>query len=268
LRPRVSHLSTTVNGFPVVDADLVASNGVVHVIDGVLIPPNFDWTLFKALLGLNATEFAKAVTRSKDKFLDKLFTGTPPAYTVFVPTDKAFKNSKKIRLESILTDSDRLERLVKLHMVNESVEKIEEGKEYFTLLPGYRLLGGERGECVFIVKGKSKPYNNTERTLLREPHYDSFHYDPFTRELEDDNNETRSEDGRHCVKVGQMIDGPGDSVIFSLDEVLAEGGGLSKRTIWIIVGVCIAGTLLLVIFVFLVLFFIKRRKRRTYQPVM
>jgi len=272
LRPEVYQLSVTVNGIPIVDADLVASNGVVHVIDGVLIPPNFQWTLFKALLGLNATEFAKAVMRSKDKFLDKLFTGVPPAYTVFVPTDQAFKKSTKIRLESILTNSDRLERLVKLHMVNESIEKIEEGKEYFTLLPGYRLVGGKHGECVFIVKGKSKSYNSTERTLLREPHYDSFHYTQEQHWLEDtgdnnNNNETQSEDRRDCVKVGQMINGPGDSVIFSLNEVLAEGG-LSKWTIWIIVGICLGVTLLLILVFISVFIFRKLKKRHSYQPVM
>ncbi|MGB3761375.1 MAG: fasciclin domain-containing protein, partial [Rivularia sp. (in: cyanobacteria)] len=34
--------NVTVNGAKVVQADVAASNGVIHVIDAVLLPPNLD----------------------------------------------------------------------------------------------------------------------------------------------------------------------------------------------------------------------------------
>jgi len=283
----------SVNGIPIVDPDVVTRNGVIHAIDGVLLPPTFEWTLVKALMGLNATQFSKAVSHSKDKNLDKLFTGTPPPYTVFVPIDQAF-NTSRIRLESILSNSDRLERIVKLHTVNESIEKIEEGKEYFTLLPNHRLVGGKNGECVYVVKGQSKLLNRTlyeAAVHLRTTDHDSFNDEPLPKiiadeedededeneneeeeeeeenqnEVDDENKKARGGRGERCVRVGQRIQGPKDSVIFLLNEVLSEGG-MSRHTIWmIVIAVIVAVVVLVAILLFL---FLKKRKKHTYQPVM
>ncbi len=81
----------SVNGAKVTTADLAASNGIIHVIDRVLMPPS------KNLLDLakgdaNLSYLVAAVTRASansSTVLDALMS-TNNAFTVFAPTNQAF----------------------------------------------------------------------------------------------------------------------------------------------------------------------------------
>lgn len=84
--------SISVNGARVVQADAQASNGVVHVIDRVLIPPVFG-NLISTVQGIptlfptvSFTLFQAALTRAGSA---SALGGTTPL-TVFAPTDAAF----------------------------------------------------------------------------------------------------------------------------------------------------------------------------------
>lgn len=81
----------TVNGARVVTADLKANNGVIHVIDRVLIPAD------QTLLGLiqsnpDFTFLAAAAARAAtaNPAVANALTSTTTAFTVFAPTNQAF----------------------------------------------------------------------------------------------------------------------------------------------------------------------------------
>jgi uncharacterized surface protein with fasciclin (FAS1) repeats len=53
--------SISVNGIPVVGSDILASNGVLYPIDGILLPPGFDISMF---MPSNSTNVTAAVTEA------------------------------------------------------------------------------------------------------------------------------------------------------------------------------------------------------------
>jgi transforming growth factor-beta-induced protein len=73
----------TINDAKVTTADVAASNGVIHVIDKVLLPPNI---VDAAKYAGKLTTLVKAVT---DAGLADTLSGPGP-FTVFAPTDDAF----------------------------------------------------------------------------------------------------------------------------------------------------------------------------------
>jgi len=76
----VKFATATVTG-----ADVVADNGVIHVIDKVIIPPTLDIVATAVGIG-NHTVLAEALTKAN---LVATLQGTGP-FTVFAPTDAAF----------------------------------------------------------------------------------------------------------------------------------------------------------------------------------
>ncbi|KAJ9111135.1 hypothetical protein QFC19_001334 [Naganishia cerealis] len=88
LNVHVSNGSMMVNGTTVADADIFASNGVVHVVDHLLLPSDF--TLLnspeKLLLSLNATRFVSLLRMAN---LSETYTAKHPdqPYTFLAPTD-------------------------------------------------------------------------------------------------------------------------------------------------------------------------------------
>jgi len=110
------------------DANVVfsalASNGVIHVVDEVLIPPYFEFTLKKLLTALDSDLFRKYLTKAK---LNEYILSTDPV-TFFVPTDKAFTE-----------DTPKLDKLQRNELVQIMANHIVRGK-YDTIEPGDKLL--------------------------------------------------------------------------------------------------------------------------------
>lgn len=73
-----------VNNATVIQADVEASNGIVHVVDTVLLPP----TIVDAAVYGGLNELVGAVTAADPAVVDLL--SSPGDYTVFAPTDDAF----------------------------------------------------------------------------------------------------------------------------------------------------------------------------------
>ncbi len=95
----------------VVSTDVEASNGVIHVIDSVLMPKNDIVEVarsagsFKTLLtALDATELTGELR------------GSGP-FTVFAPTDEAFAKLPKGTLDALLKDTDKLKAILMYHVV-------------------------------------------------------------------------------------------------------------------------------------------------------
>lgn len=73
-----------VNDATVIQADVEASNGIVHVVDTVLLPP----TIVDAAVYGGLNELVGAVTAADPAVVELL--SSPGDYTVFAPTDDAF----------------------------------------------------------------------------------------------------------------------------------------------------------------------------------
>lgn len=76
-----------VNDAEVIYADLNALNGVVHIIDGLLIPPFMD--IVEKAISFNPEEFNTLVAAVVEAGLVEALQGPGP-FTVFAPTDAAF----------------------------------------------------------------------------------------------------------------------------------------------------------------------------------
>ncbi|MEN0061102.1 MAG: fasciclin domain-containing protein [Myxococcota bacterium] len=99
-----------VNDATVVVADVQTTNGVVHVIDQVLLPP--DILTAAGFAGLN--ELATAVGAANASVANTL--SGPGPFTVFAPTDMAFQNI------TAPTDPDELAEILFYHALTEEVD--------------------------------------------------------------------------------------------------------------------------------------------------
>ena len=109
-----------VNDATVTVADITADNGVVHVIDAVLLPPTPEVTPTVAEIIANSPDHTvlAAVLDSTD--LDVALSGTGP-FTVFAPTDAAFDAVDPMTLLSLLLDNDALAEVLTYHVAGDSV---------------------------------------------------------------------------------------------------------------------------------------------------
>ena len=103
----------TVAGAKVVKTDVMATNGVIHVIDTVVLPPeNIVATAAKA------GKFQTLLTAATAAGLaDTLANGGP--FTVFAPTDEAFAKLGKDTIADLLKpeNKDKLANVLKYHVV-------------------------------------------------------------------------------------------------------------------------------------------------------
>ena len=104
----------------VVNADNLASNGVVHLVEDVLIPPGFDlietaatFDIFNTLLfSLDATD------------LDIILRGDGP-FTLFAPTDDAFNKLGSDTITALLNDVDSLREILLYHVASGFIASAE-----------------------------------------------------------------------------------------------------------------------------------------------
>ncbi len=103
----------SIDGANVVKTDIVGKNGVIHVIDSVILPkPNLVETAQKA--GSFNTLLAAATAAG---LADTLANGGP--FTVFAPTDEAFAKLGKDTIDSLLKPENKakLVAILKHHVV-------------------------------------------------------------------------------------------------------------------------------------------------------
>ena len=100
-----------VNNAKVVNADLQASNGIIHVIDTVLLPP-----ADIVDTAVSADNFTTLVTAVKAAGLVEALKGKGP-FTVFAPTDEAFAKLPEGTISALLNDKEKLAAILTYHVV-------------------------------------------------------------------------------------------------------------------------------------------------------
>ncbi len=116
-----------VNGINVIKADINAKNGVIHVIDRVLIPPGLMAAKPKpagTIVDVAASNpaFSTLVTAVKAAGLVETLSSKGP-FTVFAPTNEAFAALPKGTLEKLLKPENRqlLQKVLTYHVVSGDV---------------------------------------------------------------------------------------------------------------------------------------------------
>lgn len=104
-----------INDAQVIVADIVADNGVVHVIDAVLLPPAPEATTVVDII-VNSPDHTILETAVVAAGLVDALSGTGP-FTVFAPTDAAFNALPAGTLEAVLADNDLLTAILTYHVV-------------------------------------------------------------------------------------------------------------------------------------------------------
>jgi transforming growth factor-beta-induced protein len=127
--------------------DITASNGVIHVIDTVILPPSKD--LVDTAVG--AGQFTTLVAAVKAAGLVDTLKGAGP-FTVFAPTDAAFAKLGKATIDSLLANPEQLKSILLYHVVP--------GKFYGAQVPATPYLTTAGGGQVAVALNSFKPYIN------------------------------------------------------------------------------------------------------------
>lgn len=119
----------TINGYATVTTpDVAATNGVIHVIDQVLIPPAKLGDIVE--VATQTGSFTTLLAAAKAAGLVDALKGPGP-YTVFAPTDAAFATllrRLKTTPEKLLADPTKLATILKYHVVSGRVTSADLGR--------------------------------------------------------------------------------------------------------------------------------------------
>jgi uncharacterized surface protein with fasciclin (FAS1) repeats len=108
-----------INESQVVTTDIEASNGIIHVIDAVLIPPEISEPTGNIVeTAVAAGDFTTLVTAVQAAGLDTALADPDATYTVFAPTDAAFEALGSETINGLLADVDALTNVLLYHVVN------------------------------------------------------------------------------------------------------------------------------------------------------
>lgn len=107
-----SGMGVKVAGSSVSATDIMASNGVIHVVDSVMLPPSSDIVEIAA----GNSSFSTLVAALQAAGLVETLQGDGP-FTVFAPTDEAFAKLPDGTVEALLADIPALTNILLYHVV-------------------------------------------------------------------------------------------------------------------------------------------------------
>lgn len=107
-----------INDSMVIITDIMADNGVIHVIDTVLLPPEKLGTIVD--IAVADGRFTTLVTALQEAELVEALSGEGP-FTVFAPTDEAFGKLPDGTIEALLADIPALTDILLYHVVSGKV---------------------------------------------------------------------------------------------------------------------------------------------------
>ncbi|MDO3386729.1 fasciclin domain-containing protein [Gilvimarinus sp. SDUM040013] len=107
-------------------ADVEADNGVIHVIDAVLMPPaeRGEPTMNIVETAVDNGSFTTLVAALQAAGLDTTLADESQSYTVFAPTDAAFDMVGADNIAALLGDADALEAVLLQHVVAGEVTSV------------------------------------------------------------------------------------------------------------------------------------------------
>jgi transforming growth factor-beta-induced protein len=120
---KVAGGKVTLNGSSnVVKTDIVGSNGVIHVIDTVIMPPPAQTPKTIVELAVGSKDLSTLVAAVKAAGLVETLSGKGP-FTVFAPTNEAFAKLPKEVVADLLKpeNKDKLTAILTYHVVSGSV---------------------------------------------------------------------------------------------------------------------------------------------------
>lgn len=128
----VAEGAVTVQGANVIEADLLAGNGVIHVVDSVLAPSGVGSTVNNAaqlMMDLGEPTFTVLAAALQATGLDTTLDDAGASYTLFAPTDAAFISAfTQAGLDELLADDGDREadlatvtNLLLLHVVGQKI---------------------------------------------------------------------------------------------------------------------------------------------------
>ena len=135
-----------VNAAEVTNADNLTQNGIVHVVNEIIMPMNF---LSDAIADAGLTLLDTLLTLTG--IIDEL--SVPANYTVFAPTDSAimaFLEAEELTLDELLLDVDGLTEGLLLHVVDDLLAStdLEDGDQLMTLAGDAVLVEVEEGSVM------------------------------------------------------------------------------------------------------------------------
>ena len=101
-------------------ADIIADNGVVHVVDAVLLPPTPPATNSVYDIVANSIDHTILKTALDTCFFTSYLSGPGP-FTLFAPTDAAFNALPTGTLPALLNDLSELANILKHHVIEDSL---------------------------------------------------------------------------------------------------------------------------------------------------
>ncbi|MEE4277022.1 MAG: fasciclin domain-containing protein [Halieaceae bacterium] len=114
-----------INGSQVVTTDVEASNGIIHVIDAVLLPPeDAEPTGNIVEVAVANGSFTTLVAAVEAAGLAETLADPDASLTVFAPTDEAFAALGDDTINALLADIDALSDVLLYHVISGEVDSI------------------------------------------------------------------------------------------------------------------------------------------------
>ena len=146
----MSDSGITVAGSSIVATDLEASNGIIHVVDNVMLPPTLD--IVDIAVGNDS--FSTLVAALQSAGLVETLKGEGP-FTVFAPTNEAFAKLPAGTVEALLKDVPALTDILLYHVVPGMVSADEVGGlTSATTASGKSFEISANGNGVYVDKAK------------------------------------------------------------------------------------------------------------------
>lgn len=120
---RVTPDGVVLNGIATVTVtDIAAANGVIHVIDAVIIPPSILAATLPSIAeaATEAGTFTTLLAAVEAAGLTETLAG-PGFFTVFAPTDEAFAALPEGTVEALLADTEALTAILLYHVVDGTI---------------------------------------------------------------------------------------------------------------------------------------------------
>ena len=102
--------------------DIQADNGVIHVIDAVLMPPADATPSESTIINIAAADerFTTLVAALGATGLDTVLASDTDTFTVFAPTDAAFEAMGSANVTALLGDLDNLTEILQQHVITDA----------------------------------------------------------------------------------------------------------------------------------------------------
>ena len=119
---RVENGMVYINDAQVIITDIMADNGIIHVIDTVLLPPEEESESMGSIVDIAVADdrFETLVSALQAAELVEALSGEGP-FTVFAPTDEAFEALPEGTLDALLADIPALTDILLYHVVSGEV---------------------------------------------------------------------------------------------------------------------------------------------------